>query len=92
MIVGDLVKLEKPCLGNNKETIGVIYETYDIGFGSGVSIIFENGNYDGFSEEDGEIFLRYYGHEPSIADYKFTNVMKLSQDFNKGRFNLAFKC
>ena len=87
LIVGDVVTLRTEVLGCKPGTRGVVYETYpdfDIPGKKGASIIFENGEYDGFSVRDQEMHLK---EEPImyipfyIRDYKFTNVMKLSQDF-----------
>jgi len=85
--VGDVVTLNTDMLGCTPGTRGVVYETYpdfDIPGKTGASIIFENGEYDGFSIRDQDLFL----NEESVRyipfylrDYKFTNVMKLSQDF-----------
>jgi hypothetical protein len=89
MNVGTTVCLLEPLLGNPEGAVGVCYEVYDIGH-VGYSIIFQNGAYDGFSEEEAEKLLEEVGFEDSVADYDFTNVMRLSEDFNKGVFKKAF--
>jgi len=87
--VGDVVTLAVPVLGNDIGSMGVVYNTYtdfDDDTKEGISVIFENGEYDGFSFDDQEVYLNeenvkcipFY-----IRGYKFTNVMKLSQDFEK---------
>lgn len=91
MKTGTVVKLKVDCLENKAETIGVCYEEYNLGEPGAGSVIFENGNYDGFSLNDQEQFLVKIGYDYNIANYKFTNVMKLSQDFNNGIFNKIFK-
>lgn len=90
MQVGDVVKLTLPLLGNNRGTIGICYETYVLGDHIGASFIFENGNYDGFSPEEQKEMLEYLGNENNISDYRFTNVMKLSQDFETDYFKFTF--
>jgi len=87
--VGILVALKCALLGNPEGTVGVCYDEYDIGDGPGMSIIFENSEYDGFSKEESEAFLTIIGKIPLF--YKFNNVMHLSQDFEKGFFNEAIK-
>jgi hypothetical protein len=88
MNIGQVVRLRVDCLGNPKGTFGVCYENYNIGH-EGASVIFENGNYDGFSKDEQESFLEDAGFDQSVADYQFQNVMKLSQDFDQGVFNIA---
>lgn len=83
--IGTKVRLKIDCMANDKGTIGVCYETYNLGDGNGASIIFPNGEYDGFSEEEQTYFLEII--ENTTFRYEFTNVMKLSADFNKGVFN-----
>lgn len=92
--VGTLVELRAPCLGNAPGTVGVCYEQYSIGrWVHGVSVIFPNGNYDGFSESDQVLFFEpnTAGFCNELAGYEFTNVGKLSQDFRHGRFAPAFE-
>lgn len=88
--VGDVVTLAMPMLSCNPGTRGVVYDVYedfDDKKCQGACIIFENGNYDGFSFEEQNLYLNiekvmyvpFY-----VQEYKFENVMKLSQDFKKG--------
>ena len=95
MPVGTMVRLKKECLGNPVGAKGVVYEDY----GRGVSVIFENGRYDGFScipseafgnLSDIEFILFEDGFCPSIASYAFKNVGVLERDFRQGLFNEAF--
>ena len=86
MKVGTLVKLKTALLGNPAGTIGVCYEEYDLGEGSAGSVIFPNGNYDGFSPQEQEKFLEVIGGHLGCSMYEFTNVMKLSTDFQDGVF------
>ena len=58
--VGDVVTLALELLGCKPGTRGVVYDVYqdfDDPSKQGASIIFENGNYDGFSAEEQIIFL-----------------------------------
>lgn len=91
LIVGDIVKLKIACLGNEEGSEGVVIENYTIGDKSGAQIIFENGEYDGFSLDDQEKFLERIGHSKEFSEYRFTNVWKLSDDFANGRFDEIFE-
>jgi len=88
--VGSLIKLKEQCLGNPHGTVGYVYETYiDYNYQNqkGISIIFPNGNYDGFSYNDQHIFIDPEFNQETDFKYEFKNVMKLSYDFNRGFFN-----
>ena len=86
LFVGDMVILDEPLLGNTIYAKGVVYEEYDLGKGPGASIIFENGNYDGFSPEEQDHMVQKVGHCAECENYVFTNVMHLSKDFDRGYF------
>ena len=88
--VGSLVRLKVQCLGNAAGTVGVCYERYQLDDRAGFSFIFENGRYDGFSPEEVEQFLEEIGYYLPIGNYRFINVMKLSEDFRDGVFDGAF--
>jgi hypothetical protein len=86
-MVGDKCKLLVPMLGNPEGTIGYVYEIYpdfDHPALDGISVIFENGKYDGFSAWDQEHYLEYIGHCGRYEDYVFENVGKLIDDFRRG--------
>lgn len=69
----------------------VCYEVYELGGRPGYSFLFEQGRYDGFSPEDVALFLTITGEVcVTVADYQFTNVMRLSRDVARGRFAAAF--
>ena len=91
MKTGTIIKLNTNCLGNKPGTIGVCYEEYNIGEPGAGSVIFENGNYDGFSPSEQKDFLEVIGFDNNISNYKFTNVIQLSRDFENGKFNSIFK-
>ncbi len=95
MQVGTIVKLKVECLGNKIGTLGVVFYNY----GDGFQVIFENGEYDGFStrriiengETEADCFLKEIGFEPLLADYKFKNVMRVSEDFRNEVFDCVLK-
>ena len=93
--VGDVVELKISCLGNLSRTKGVvfnIYQDFDDNSKFGAQIIFENGNYDGFSTSDQEFFLKELKNEMNeYSDYQFTNVNKVSQDFKNGFWDKILK-
>jgi len=86
MDVGDQVKLLRPMLENEVGTIGYVYEEYpdfdEVGE-FGVSVIFENGRYDGFSVWEQRHFLEYVKSVPQYQNYLFRNVNELHNDFKK---------
>ena len=98
MKVGTICKLKVACLGNAPGTLGVVFNDY----GDGFQAIFKNGNYDGFStapepaafNPDGqaemEYFLEEVGFEKLLADYQFTNVIQVCEDYRKGLFDIAW--
>jgi hypothetical protein len=97
MRIGTLKRLTQPCLGNPAGTVGVCYEVYIIDEGTdlctppGASFIFPNGEYDGFSDRDAKMFFDdWEGFCPELQNYQFTNVMKLSRDFDAGLFKKAW--
>lgn len=90
--VGMACVVERPVLGNSANSRAVVYEHYQIGPGHfGVGLIFENGAYDGFSEQDAEVCMvtpiRLCN---SLTNYQFKNVTRLSEDFANGQFSPAF--
>jgi hypothetical protein len=93
MRVGSVVTLKvEGMLGNPAGTRGVAYEEYNIGAEHpGLSFIFANGHYDGFSTEEQQAFLWEFGFDESVAGYQFRNVMQLSADFEKGVFDSCLK-
>lgn len=93
MKVGTICKLKVNCLGNKVGTLGVVFWNYSDGF----QVIFENGGLDGFSTlrrsaeiSEADRFLEEVGFEATLLDYQFINVMKVSLDYNKGLFDIAW--
>jgi len=43
--------------------------------------------YDGFDLEEQKLFLEKVAFSKELSGYRFMNVMKLSQDFDRGVFN-----
>lgn len=70
---------------------GIVYEIYkdlDDPDQYGWSIIFENGDYDGFSYEDREkhCVIELIGIFPPAKRYRFSNVFDLNSYFKAGKF------
>ena len=59
----------------------------------GISLIFSNGFYDGFSRKDLELCSLVPCNVliPKLENYTFVNVTHLMQDYCNGVFDLAFK-
>lgn len=86
MQVGTVVKLKVSCLGNEAGTRGVCFHVYQLGdLPPGGQVIFENGNYDGFSVDEQEQFLEII--ENTSFRYEFKHVIKLGQDFEASVFD-----
>lgn len=94
MKIGTIVKLKELCLGNEQGSLGVVYDKYMIGDNEGISVIFPNGQYDGFSDKyneyynmsEIEYYLEEFGFSSFHSHYEFKNVMQLNIDFRKGVF------
>ena len=77
-------------LGNEKGAIGIAfneYQDFDKKDKKGYQIIFENGDYDGFSYDEQQKYLLEIGFNEKYSNYKFLNVGK---DFQNGYFD--FNC
>jgi len=88
---GSIVRLKECMLGNNAGEIGVAYDEYNLSEGPGISVIFPNGKYDGFSPEEQKKFLELVDFDAKVSIYNFHNVMELSQHFKTGFFYHIFK-
>lgn len=75
-------------MGNEAGTKAVCYECYTLAGRRGVQLLFENGEYCGFSDNEVELFFvqNMLEFESSVADYQFENVIKLSNDIRAGKF------
>lgn len=86
MTVGDVVILRVPMLNEVLHAVGVVFNDY----GTGVQVIFEKGNYDGYDSDEQEMFLKKVGMDPTTAVYNFKNVMQVSRDYDNGFWNHVF--
>ena len=86
---GTLVRLNQPCLRNPKGALGVCIDRYLLDNRPGYQFIFENGETDGFSNDDCNLFLEKIGE--TMEMYNFKNVIKLDTDYRNGYFNSAFE-
>ena len=77
-----------PC---SQGAIGVVYGQYRIGNHAGASVILENGEYDGFSEIEQEMFLERLSESEELAGYEFVSVMHLRSDYDDDLFVEAFR-
>lgn len=85
--VGMMCTVGKPCLGNPAGCVAVVYESYKLGDHHGVSLLFPNGNYDGFSERCLEALdVTPFRFNRSLCNYEFVSVGKLADDFQRGLF------
>lgn len=85
--VGDIVTVAKPCMLNPAGARAVVVEIYDLGDGPSPSLLFENGAHDGFSPRDLALFgVEIVWQDTALADYQFTNAIRLYQDWTAGRF------
>jgi len=86
-MIGSRWILKVPCLGNPVGTVGYCfneYKDFDDPNALGIQVIFPNGEYDGFSIKEQHNFLEYANYDMHYTDYKFTNVINVSRDFDKG--------
>jgi len=94
--VGNVVSLKVGMLKNNPGTKGVVFNNYpdfDDDSKVGAQIIFENGEYDGFSADDQDYYLEKLPTKTlkEHANYEFKNVMRVSQDFKNGFWDEILK-
>ena len=92
-MIGDKYRLLVPCLNNPKGAIGVVFNEYrdfDVDNERGIQVIFQNGEFDGFSVEEQFLFLEYIGHDFEKENYVFENVYKVSLDFRRGYWDESF--
>lgn len=90
--IGMVVTLGQSCLGNPAGSRGVVYEHYTFGAHHGVSIIFENASYDGFSERCIEVLDVTSAHlVRQLQNYAFNTVSQLQHDYERGLFDVAIR-
>jgi hypothetical protein len=90
--IGMQCTVNKPCMNNAPGSLAVVYEQYQIGKHQGVSLIFPNGEYCGFSIEDLTIWeVNPVMVIPGLSNYQFEYVGNLQKDYLKGAFANAFK-
>lgn len=70
---------------------GICYKQDTLGTQTRWSFIFENGDYDGFSERDVRDILHFPGVVcDALTGYQFTNVTELWESYLDGIFDPAF--
>lgn len=93
-MIGDVYKLTRAMLGNPEGSIGYVYDEYpdfEDNEETGVCVIFQNGEYCGFSKGEADAFLELVGHEKKYEDYNFKTVIFLSADFVGGFWKWPWK-
>ena len=86
--LGSKVYASRSCGIAKAHEAGIVYEEYTLEGRKGVSIIFEQGGYDGFSPDDCELFIVNEGTvSAQAAQYQFFNVGRLFADYQAGLFN-----
>lgn len=90
--VGTSLNLGVDCMGNMPGDSGFCYHIETISGRRTSFFIFENGRFDGFSDYEIKFFFHLYPNKfiPELAEYKFTNVIDLHNDFEKGIFDKSF--
>lgn len=83
-LIGSKWKLIRSMLGVPAGSIGYCFNEYndfDYPDKFGLQLIFQNGNYDGFSVEEQESYLEYDDFASEYQSYQFKNVLQVSCDF-----------
>ncbi len=86
--VGQRVKLLREMLGEKNGSTGFVVDTYEDLGPNGSMIIFERGNWDGFSETE-QVYLSIGVVDERYEDYKFENVTKLWKDYRNGYWDFS---
>jgi hypothetical protein len=92
-MVGEVYRLKDPLLGNNVGAIGVVYDQHNLtGNPDDIikMIIFENGEYCGFSPEERNEYLLLVNYDVNFSGYEFINSFKLENDFENGYWDILF--
>lgn len=93
-MIGSICKLLVDCLGNPAGTKGLVIETYpdfDDNKKLGITVLFPNGNLDGFSIREQRDYLEIVNLDERYADYIFKSVVSTSVEFRNGFFDSVFK-
>ena len=92
MKIGQIVKAKLSTEVNSRGEIGLCFEAFGTLDKPGYGIIFEGGGYDSFNQDEVDRILVISDHiDESLADYKFSNVIWLREDYREGKFNKAFE-
>jgi hypothetical protein len=95
--VGDVVRVGRECMHLPPQALALVVEVYDraelhIGEGHGVTLLFENGSFDGFSDGDLVLFgVERIGHAPRFAGYQWTTAIRLLHDWTQGTFDEVWR-
>jgi hypothetical protein len=85
--VGDVLRVARATAVNPANARAVIVELYELYGRPGWSLLFEDGQHDGFSPRDCEVCgVAKIGHEASVADYQFKSAVRLLADWRDGLF------
>lgn len=88
--INDIVRLKSSFLNEEMGTLAFVYELDDDDTRfAGVSLITENGTYIDMNPKEKIEYLEFV--RESNIDYRFTNVLRLNYDFNRGIFKDAFE-
>ncbi|OUX84031.1 MAG: hypothetical protein CBB95_17760 [Alteromonas sp. TMED35] len=90
--IGTVITVDTECVGNPVGAKGVVFEHYTIGDRPGLSVLFENGRYDGFSEFCLEVIgVNTITTTRYLQNYEFVSVLQLQEDFERGFFDAALQ-
>jgi hypothetical protein len=84
LTVGSRVILKREMLGERVGSVGfvfTIYPDFDDASKDGVQVIFQGGGYDGFSQEEQELYLDDRGVDSRYSMYEFKSVGQVEKDF-----------
>ena len=87
LTIGSKVILTRAMLNEQVGSIGFVFSEYpdfDDDSKIGVQIIFQNGSFDGFSDEEQHLYLEDLGVDSRYQCYEFNNVNQVDRDFRKG--------
>ena len=86
--IGAIVTVGRPCMGNPAGARALAVDEYDSGDGPAWFLLFPNGDHDGFPLRDLIAFnVQRVGFDASLAGYRFSSVMRLTEDWRSGVFD-----